>query len=92
MRGVIYDAIILIYHINNMTTLSIPIPSYLEEFIQRQIKSGNGANKADVVRKALIKLREEEAINDVLEAMQELKDGKGLKGDLHELAKKFRND
>jgi len=70
-----------------MTTISVPIPAHMEEFINRQIKSGNAANKADVVRKALMRMSEEEAINDVLEAMKE----PDLKGDLRELAKKFKN-
>ncbi len=69
-----------------MSTLSVPISAQLEEFIKNQIKSGNATNKADVVRKALMKLREEQAINDVLEAMKE----PTLRGDLRELAKKLR--
>ncbi len=70
-----------------MTTISVPIPAHMEEFINRQIKNGNAANKADVVRKALMRMSEEEAINDVLKAMQE----PDLKGDLRELAKKLKN-
>jgi Arc/MetJ-type ribon-helix-helix transcriptional regulator len=70
-----------------MTTISVPIPGFLEEYIKDQIKSGNASNKADVVRKALIRMREEEAINDVLEAMKE----PTLRGDLRELVKKFKN-
>ena len=54
-----------------MTTLSVPIPANLEEFINRQIKEGRGANKADVVRRAIIRLSEEEAINAVLNAERE---------------------
>ena len=69
-----------------MTTISVPIPSYLEEFIKDQIKSGHASNKAEGFRKALIRLREEEAINDVLEAMKE----PSLKGNLDELAKRFK--
>ena len=54
-----------------MTTLSVPIPANLEKFINRQIKEGRGANKADVVRRAIIRLSEEEAINAVLNAERE---------------------
>lgn len=74
-----------------MTTLSIPISPSLEEFINQQIKNGNGANKADVVRKALIKFKEDQAFNDILEAEQELREGKILRGDLRDIAKKFKN-
>ena len=68
-----------------MTTLSVPIPPKLEEFIKNQIKSGNAANKADVVRKALFRMSEEEAVNAVLKAQGE----PTLRGDLRELVKKI---
>ena len=70
-----------------MTTISVPIPAHMEEFINRQIKNGYASNKAEVVRKALTRFSEEQAINDVLEAMKEVP----LRGDLRELAKKFKN-
>jgi Arc/MetJ-type ribon-helix-helix transcriptional regulator len=70
-----------------MTTISVPIPSFLEEFIKNMVGSGYAANKADVVRKALIRLKEEEAINSILRAQQEGREGKNLEGDLDELAK-----
>jgi len=74
-----------------MTTLSIPIPAHMEEFIEAEIRNGRAANKADVVRKAITLLAEKEAIDEVLEARRELGEGKVLKGDLKELAKRFRN-
>ena len=70
-----------------MSTISVPIPAFLEEFIKNMIGSGYAANKADVVRKALIKLREDEAVNSVLRAEQEGREGKNLEGDLDELVK-----
>lgn len=70
-----------------MTTISVPIPSFLEEFIKNMIGSGYATNKADVVRRALIRLKEEEAINSMLRAQQEGREGKNLEGDLDELAK-----
>ncbi len=72
-----------------MTTISVPIPSFLEEFIDSMVESGSAANKADVVRKALIHYREEEAVNSILRGQQEIRDGKILTGDLDELAKKY---
>jgi len=68
----------------------VPLPANLEAFIDRMVKSGEAANKADVVRKALRLLSDEEAINAVLQAQREIAEGKGLKGDLRELAKKFK--
>ncbi len=68
-----------------MSTLSIPIDSSLEAFIQEQVKLGRAANKADVVRKALRLMAEEEAVARVLKAEQE----PTLSGDLDELAKQL---
>lgn len=71
-----------------MSTLSVPLTPKLEEFVERQVKDGNAANKADVVRKALRLLAENEAVNDILEASRE----PYLRGDLRELAKKFKKN
>ncbi|OHA18009.1 MAG: hypothetical protein A2836_01785 [Candidatus Taylorbacteria bacterium RIFCSPHIGHO2_01_FULL_45_63] len=69
-----------------MSTLSIPVPPHLEEFIKQQIKQGKSSNKAAVVRRALQLLSEEEAVNTVLKAQKE----PTLRGNLRELAKKLR--
>ena len=50
------------------------------------VRKGYGANKADVVRKALVLLAEEEAVLSILKAEQE----PTLKGDLKKLAKKLK--
>ncbi len=68
-----------------MTTLSVPISGELEAFIESQIKSGESPNKAAVVRKALMRLAEEEAIRAVLMSEQEVREGKILKGDLRKI-------
>ena len=72
-----------------MTTLSIPITSEQERFIDQQVKSGRAANKAHVVRYALQRLAEEEAVHAVLRAEREIDEGKGLRGDLKKLLKKI---
>ena len=69
-----------------MSTISVPLPANLEEFIERMVKSGEAANKADVVRKALKRMSDEEAVNAILRAQKE----PSLKGDLRELAKRLR--
>ena len=71
-----------------MTTISVPLPSHLEKMLNDMAKS-RGSNKAEVVRHALIRLAEEEAVQTVLRAEQELAEGKGLRGDLRKLAKKI---
>jgi Arc/MetJ-type ribon-helix-helix transcriptional regulator len=72
-----------------MTTISVPLPIDLEEKLNNLIKSGYGSNKADVVRRAITRLAEEEAVQNVLRAQQEISSGKGLRGDLRKLAKKI---
>jgi Arc/MetJ-type ribon-helix-helix transcriptional regulator len=69
-----------------MTTLSIPISGDLEKFIDRMVKSGKGANKADVVRRALKEYEENEAVRIILQAQSE----PTLRGDLRELMKKIK--
>lgn len=73
-----------------MSTLSVPLTPQLEEFINDQVKSGRAANKADVVRRALRAMSEEEAISAVLEAQREVREGKILRGDIRQLLKRFK--
>lgn len=69
-----------------MSTISVPISPKLEESINNLIESGYGSNKADVVRRAIIRLAEEEAVQTVLRAKEE----PTLRGDLRELAEKLK--
>ena len=69
-----------------MSTISVPISGKQEAFIESYIKNGGAENKAQVVRKALDRLSEEEAIREVLEAERE----PVLRGDLREIMKKFK--
>ena len=68
-----------------MSTLSVPLPPNLEKFIENQVKIGRATNKADVVRRALTVLSENEAVEAVLRATEE----PILKGDLRDLMKKI---
>lgn len=72
-----------------MTTITIPINKSLNDFIDEQVRLGVASSKADLVRNAIKLYKEEKFIKDVLLAKQEIADGKGLKGDLDELAKGF---
>ncbi|MDO8575124.1 MAG: hypothetical protein Q7R78_00275 [bacterium] len=74
-----------------MTTISVPLPPNMVEYIENEVRVGNYANKAQLIRKALDKFREDEAVEAVLRSEQEAKEGKVFYGDLDELAKKFRN-
>ena len=68
-----------------MTTLSVPINSELAAFIEKMVKKGRGSNKADVVRQAIERFKDEEAIDAVLKAQNE----PNLKGDVRKLMKKL---
>ena len=69
-----------------MSTISVPISSEQEEFIETYIKEGKADNKAQVVRRALTRLSEEEAIEAVLRAEKE----PILRGDLRMLMRKLK--
>lgn len=69
-----------------MTTLSVPVSGDLEKFINRMVKEGKGANKADVVRRALHLYEENKILETILKAEGE----PTLRGDLRELMKKFK--
>ena len=73
-----------------MTTLSIPVPNDLENFITRMVKEGRAANKADVVRRALQRFSEDDAVETVLRAEREFAEGKGMRGDLRTILKKIK--
>lgn len=72
-----------------MSTLSVPLSAELEAFVGDMVRSGVASNKADVVRRALTRMAEEEAINVVLRAQQEIRDGKGIEGDIRTLLAKM---
>lgn len=72
-----------------MATLSVPLTASLEESVVRLVKSGFAETKAEVVRKAITRLAEEEAIHAVLLSQKEAREGKVFEGDLAELMKTF---
>ena len=69
-----------------MTTISVPLHKKHEEKLDELIKSGVGSSRADVMRKALDRFAEEEAVQAVLRAERE----PSLKGNLRTLARRLR--
>lgn len=67
-----------------MATLSVPLTSKLENIVNNLVRDGFASNKAEVMRKALLRTAEEEAIKVVLEAQR---DPVILRGDLREILK-----
>ena len=69
-----------------MTTISVPLTDDQYHRLMELLAQGVGANKADVLRKALDKLADDQAVESVLRASKE----PSLDGDLDELIKKFK--
>lgn len=72
-----------------MTTITVPLNTELNEFINEQVKLGKVPNKAELVRAAILKYKEDALIMELLKAKQEAKEGKLFTGDLDVLAKRF---
>lgn len=72
-----------------MSTLSVPLSAELEAFVSDMVRSGVASNKADVVRRALTRMAEEEAIDAVRRAQQEIREGEGVEGDIRKILAKM---
>ena len=68
-----------------MSTISVPLNNELITQLDHLVSNDVGSSRADVMRRALKSLSEQEAVRAVLEAMEE----PTLKGDLRILAKKI---
>ncbi len=64
-----------------MANVSVPLSSELQEKLDTLVSEGAGANRADVMRRALEWFAEEEAVNAVLKAEREVHEGRILRGD-----------
>ena len=63
-----------------MATISVPLSSDLQDRLDALVAEGVGANRADVMRRALEWFSEEEAVNAVIRAEREVASGKILRG------------
>ena len=70
-----------------MTTISVPMPKDLLQFIDSFIKSGEAENRAQAIRKAVRKMRDQIEINEIFEASQQIKNGISYTGDLSKIIK-----
>lgn len=71
-----------------MSTISVPLTQPLLRRLDHLARE-TGASRAAVMRKALERYAEEQAINAVILAEREYRLGKVLRGDLEELAKRL---
>lgn len=74
-----------------MTTISVPIPKDLLDFVDSIIASGEAENRAQAIRKAIRKMREQIEINEIFEASRQIKQGVFYDGDLKDIINKRKN-
>jgi len=74
-----------------MTTISIPMPSELLDFIDRIILSGEVENRAQAVRKAVRRMQEQIEIDEIFEASRQIQKGISYKGNLKDILKQRKN-
>ncbi|MEK7609748.1 MAG: ribbon-helix-helix domain-containing protein [Patescibacteria group bacterium] len=74
-----------------MTTISVPMPKDLLEFVDSIIFSGEAENRAQAIRKAVRKMRENVEINEIFEASRQIKKGLVYTGNLKEIMKNRKN-
>ena len=67
-----------------MSTISVPMTPKVEQELMELVEI-TGANRVAVIRKAIERYREDQAINDILVAQQEVSEGKILRGDIEEM-------
>ncbi len=68
-----------------MSTISVPLSPSLELFIEAMVKRGSAPSKAEVVRQALARYAEDEAVEAVLRAQRDRKNGKEIRGSIREI-------
>ena len=71
-----------------MTTISVPLPKDLLDFVDKQIKNGVVENRSQAVRRALREMRQSSEFKDVLEALGDVKHGRVYEGDLDEIIRR----
>lgn len=74
-----------------MTTISVPMPKDLLEFVDSIIFSGEAENRAQAIRKSVRKMREHVEINEIFEASRQVREDLVYTGDLKEIIKKRKN-
>ncbi len=73
-----------------MGVITVPVSGFQEDFIKGLVKSGRAANKAHAVRMAIELLAQEDALERVLRAEEDVRQGRIFRGNLDELAEKVK--
>ncbi len=72
-----------------MPTISVPLTAELNEFVANAVRRGDASNKADVIRRALKRYAEDEAVLSVMRSKREAREGKVVYGDLKKILRKM---
>jgi Arc/MetJ-type ribon-helix-helix transcriptional regulator len=64
-----------------MTTVTVPLTNQLNSMLESLVQFGAGASKADIMRTALQYFARERAIDELLKAQREAREGKYFVGD-----------
>jgi len=73
-----------------MATISVLFPQDLQDFIEEQIKLGNAETKAEVVRRAVRHLKEDEEFERLEKSHAQYKRGEVYERNLETLGKKIK--
>jgi Arc/MetJ-type ribon-helix-helix transcriptional regulator len=74
-----------------MTTISVPIPDDLLQFVDSIISSGEVENRAQAIRKAIRTMREQNEIKEIFEASLQVRQGISHTGDLKSILAKRKH-
>ena len=72
-----------------MTNVTVPVDPKLFDYVERAVKSGKYASKADLMRVALLKLRDEDAFVALQDSLADKRAGRVYTGDLKKLVEKL---
>lgn len=72
-----------------MPTISVPLPVALNDYVTKAVRRGEAPTKAALIRRAVQHYAEESAIQAVLRAKQDVREGKVVYGDLRKILKKM---
>jgi Arc/MetJ-type ribon-helix-helix transcriptional regulator len=70
-----------------MSVITVPVSDVQLGIINDMVKSGRAATKAHAMRMAIDLLAREEALERIRRGRKDIREGRGLAGDLDELAK-----
>lgn len=71
-----------------MANISAPLDSSLFEYVAQSVRIGAYASKAELIRVAVTKLREEDAMRTLSASMLDSREGRVYRGDLKALVEK----